>query len=162
MILWLLILWTSLYKRGSLQQQSRAYVQGKAGTQSSYLTFHWSSFVLRISRSPGMWREGSPAEQWDGGYFLTTALMAPKDLKSMLAHPRPPKMSGSCTDGEPETGNCFPAAKSPTLPRNLPVVALQEEKLCFPRWQLISAQWQPAWNTRAWFSEGGRLNTGWK
>lgn len=87
MILWLLILWTSLYKRGSLQQQSRAYVQGKAGTQSSYLTFHWSSFVLRISRSPGMWREGSPAEQWDGGYFLTTAQMAPKD------HAGPPQAS---------------------------------------------------------------------
>lgn len=97
-----------------------------------------------------MWREGSPAEQRDGGYFLTTALMAPED------HAGPPQASKDVREvhqwGSVRQGTAFQQQRAELHKRTLPVLALQEKRLsglCFPRWQLISAQWQPAQNTRA-------------
>lgn len=84
-----------------------------------------------------MWREGPPAEQCDGGYFLATALMAPED------HAGPPQASKDVREvhqwGSVRQGTAFQQQRAQLHKRTLPVLALQEKRLSEPMLPKVAA-----------------------
>lgn len=77
-----------------------------------------------------MWREGSPAEQSDGGYFLTTALMAPEDYAGPLGASKDVREVHQWRSVR--QGTAFQQQRAQLPKGTLPVLALQQKRLSEP------------------------------